>query len=329
MLRGLVVSLLFAGSAHASGILDEHILPGFDTLAERAETFEATAEQECFATSPSLRAAWVDTLNAWTGVSHLRFGPAEVDNRGFALAFWPDSRGKTQKALKVLIADQDAAVYDLDAFSEVSIAARGLYAAEYLLFDPVLSVEGGDGYRCVLLQAIARGISATARDMAVDWQDRYAALLRNPGPDGLYRSEEEVKQEYFKALMTGLEVTSELRLGRPMGTFDRPRPTRAEAWRSGQSLQQVRISLIALHDLALRLAASDHSLQERLDVSFRQALENAANLGDPTFSGVAKPTGRIRVEALQQRVNDIRAIVTAELGPDLGISAGFNSLDGD
>jgi len=55
----------------------------------------------------------------------------------------------------------------------------------------------------------------------------------------------------------------------------------------------------------------------------------AEGLDDPALAGVAEPQGRLRVEALQQSINDIRSLAAAQLGPTLGISAGFNSLDGD
>ncbi|HBR37591.1 MAG TPA: peptidase M75, partial [Sulfitobacter pontiacus] len=48
-----------------------------------------------------------DAFDAWIAVSHLRFGPSETDNRAFALAFWPDSRGATPKTLAGLITDAD------------------------------------------------------------------------------------------------------------------------------------------------------------------------------------------------------------------------------
>jgi predicted lipoprotein len=59
------------------------------------------------------------------------------------------------------------------------------------------------------------------------------------------------------------------------------------------------------------------------------ALQTAATLGDPLFEGVDTPTGRLRVEILQQKVDFARDAIAAEIGTTLGIAAGFNSLDGD
>ena len=55
----------------------------------------------------------------------------------------------------------------------------------------------------------------------------------------------------------------------------------------------------------------------------------AEELDDPVFAGVAEPQNRFRVEVLKQAVDDIRRCLAEDLGPTLGLTAGFNSLDGD
>lgn len=332
MIRILLFPLFLAGMAWAdegNDILDTHILPGFDRLEARTQTLSAMADADCSMASAPLRGVFTDAVKAWTAVSHMRFGPTEAENRGFALAFWPDTRGMTPKALTGLIVTEDQAVSDSAAFAEVSVAARGLYALEYLLFDERITTTGTAEYRCSLIRAIAADGARLARDMAADWHDRYAALMRSPAPGGTYQSEAEVLQEFFKALGTGLQMTAELRLGRPLGTYDKPRSTRAEMWRSGLSLDLVRTALTSQRELALLLAQGDEQLQTELAAKFDLALEAASRIDDPTLAGVTSPSRRIRIEALQQRVNEIREAVAKDLGPKLGVSAGFNSLDGD
>ncbi|MEO0388878.1 MAG: peptidase M75, partial [Pseudomonadota bacterium] len=62
---------------------------------------------------------------------------------------------------------------------------------------------------------------------------------------------------------------------------------------------------------------------------FERALDRANALDDPVFAGVTDPPGRLRVEVLQQSVDAIRQVLRQEVGPTLGITAGFNALDGD
>jgi len=106
-------------------ITDGHILPRFETLAATAEHLANTADQDCAPDSAALRSAYADAFDAWISASHLRFGPTEVDDRAFALAFWPDSRGATPRTLSALIDARDPIAAKPEAYSQVSIAAGG------------------------------------------------------------------------------------------------------------------------------------------------------------------------------------------------------------
>ena len=318
-----------AAQSVTTDIVENHVLPRFDTLAETGQVLADTAAVDCVATSEPLRAAFGTAFDAWIAASHMRFGPTETDDRAFALAFWPDSRGATPKALGTLIRDEDPIAQTAEAYRDMSIAARGFYAMEFLLYDATISTAGDENYRCQLVQTIAADIASLTQDIATDWQDTYAALLTNPTDDGLYRSDLEAQQELFKALNTGLQLTSDARLGRPLGTFNQPRPTRAEVWRSERSTRHVAVALTSLADLADRLSQNDPTLQQNLSAAFALAQTQIDALDDPAFAGVANPISRIKVEAVRSRVEEIRAIASNDLGTSLGVASGFNALDGD
>ncbi|WP_170410034.1 imelysin family protein [Ruegeria atlantica] len=311
-----------------SDIIAVHILPGYAALSESTNALAEAAHTDCSPTSDQLRSAYHAAFDDWISVSHLRFGPSETEDRAFALAFWPDTKGFTPKALSGLIAVEDSAIQSPDAFAETSVAGRGFFALELMLYDPRFADQGSAEYRCALIQAISSDIDRNASAIDADWAT-YAHALANPGETSPYRSEDEAMQELYKALITGSEFTAETRIGRPLGTFDRPRPKRAEARRSERSLRHVELSLTALRDLAERLSADHPDIAADLDSAFTVAIDRAQSLDDPSFADVSTPQGRFRVEALQQSINDIRAIASTELGPTLGINAGFNSLDGD
>ncbi|MGJ8627403.1 MAG: imelysin family protein [Sulfitobacter sp.] len=311
------------------GIIDSHILPRFETLAAATQAFAKVASQDCDPASEPLRSAYGDAFDAWISVSHLRFGPTEVDDRAFALAFWPDSRGATPRALNTLIATHDPIAMSVPDYAQVSIAARGFYAMEFMLYDEAIKDAGDQDYRCSLIQTMGADIALTSQLIFEDWQSNFAKTMRKPAPDQVYRSEDEVLQEMFRALSAGLQFTAETRLGRPMGTFDRPRPNRSEARRSGRSAQHVMLSLTSLQDLATHLAGDNIELAETLNAGFEKAKSQLADVDDPTFASVAEPQARLKVEVIQQSVEAIRTIVRDELGPTLGVAAGFNSLDGD
>ncbi|NSY40011.1 imelysin family protein [Leisingera sp. ANG59] len=316
-----------AASEMSRNITDQLIVPAFEELALDAAALEHAANEDCNPRSETLRTAYGEAFDAWIAASHYRFGPTEKDSRAFALAFWPDTRGKTPKVLGHLIQSEDTGISDPAGFASYSIAARGFYALEYLLYDPSLSKDGNADYRCALTRAISKDIAATAQAIATDWKENYAAEMRKPA--ARYRSEPEINQELLKALATGLQVLDDMRLGRPLGTFDTPRPNRAEARRSGRSLRHVLVSLNAMEPLALALAHGNAALKADLARGFENVRQRAETLEDPVFAGVAVPAARIRIEALRQQVKDLRALATQRLGPALGVAAGFNSLDGD
>ncbi len=322
LLFALICGPLFAQPAAPAQIVDGHILPGYLALEK---TTRDLADAGCEPSDKALISAFHIAFDAWVSVAHLRFGASEKSERAFALAFWPDGRGATPKTLSALLNTRDPAVDSAEQFAAVSIAGRGFYALEFLLFDQRLSQMGEDAYRCALITAITADIARNAAAIHTDWKESHADLMRGAGGNDTYRSRDEALRQLLTALSTGLEFTESARLGRPLGTFERPRPRRAEAWRSGRSLRHVSLSLIAMRDLARLLSGKE----AKLDAAFAHAIDRAEALDDPVFANVTTPQGRIEVEALQQAVARIKTLVDQELGPRLGVAAGFNSLDGD
>ncbi|WP_138468982.1 imelysin family protein [Poseidonocella sp. HB161398] len=307
--------------------VEDHIQPGFDALAERSDALVAAAASTCDPQDPALRAAFNDAWDAWIRMSHLRFGPTEVENRAFSFGLWPDARGFIPKTLQGLVDSADPAVDDPAAFHDVSIAAHGFTALEFMLYDPQFADAGE--YGCKLVRAIAADIATTARLIADDWHGPYAEGLRHPGPDTPYRSEAEALAALYTQVTTGLQFTEEARLGRPMGEFDRPRPARAEARRSGRSVRHVELSLEGTEALAMILAQDAPEDAEALRKVYDRAYVTLARLGDPALGEVADPMGRFRVETVQQRVGDVLEDVKEHVGGPLGLTQGFNSQDGD
>lgn len=304
--------------------LQRHILPGFEGFADAAQALQKTAAQDCRA--DAVAPAYQTTFDAWMTIADLRLGPSETG--ALSIAFWPDKRGFTQRSLSQFIADQDPAAFDPALYSQVSIAARGLFALEMLIFDPDFADYGPDSYSCALVRAVSVDLADQAVALDRAWQQDFAATLRSAGAPGntTYLDQSEALRALYTQLLSGLEFTADQRLGRPMGTFQQPRPSRAEAWRSGRSLRNVLLSVDAAQALAHRLTDADlpetdaaaariHALAERID--------------DPGFQNLTQPQARLHAEQLQQAVRAMQEAIEAEIGTPLGIAAGFNSQDGD
>ncbi len=325
-LTAILVALGLANPALAGvdEALDRHILPSLDDFAVAAEGLEDAASADCRpeAVAPAFHSAF----DAWMPVADLRLGPSETG--ALSVAFWPDTRGFTQRTLSQFIAEEDAIAFDPESYEEVSIAARGFFALEMLLFDPAFSDYDPGSYTCALVQAAATDLAKQAEALDTAWHEVFAATLTGAGQAGnaTYLDEDEALRALYTQLLSGLEFTADQRLGRPMGTFEQPRPTRAEAWRSGRSLRNVLLSVDAAQALAHALA--DGALPET-DAATARVHEVAGRVFDPGFQDVTDPQERLHVEVVQQAVRALRASIEAEVGAALGITPGFNSLDGD
>lgn len=323
-----VVACLLAGApalADVQRAVTAHILPAVGRFSAGTRALADSARADCRA--EALRPAYQAAFDRWMGISHLQFGPLEAGGRNLAIAFWPDTRGMVAKSVDRLIRDADPVVDDAVAFADISVAGRGLFALERVLYDVEFSAYGPDSYTCRYVIALAVDLERMGQELMADWR-AYAPLMTGAGQAGTttYLTPTEAARALFTALTAGLDVTGNQRLGRPMGTFDKPRPGRAEAWRSGRSLRNVTLSLAALRGLADALADGP---VPATDAAFAAAQAQAAALDDPVLAGVGDPTGRLRVEVLQQKVDLVAQAVGQEIGPALGVGAGFNALDGD
>lgn len=313
-------SVCGAQSSVVEDVIDGHVLSGFVTLSEAAQDLSAVAQASCNPKSEDLRQAWGVAFDAWLGVSHLRFGFADMAQDAAALAYWPDAGGITSQTLARMIAEEEPAVFDPILFAQQPTAARGFYAMEYLLFDGPTLALGSKEYRCALLRAQAADIARVSTVMLADWSQRFAALMRMPD-NGDERLDDPVIQALFTAVQTGLRVAAETRLGAPLGGADGPAPTRAESWRSERSLHNLVLTLHATEDLALRLAAGQVDVAQAVGTGYARVIDLAETLQDPSLAGVGDPQARLRIEVLQNAIIALRDMMEDTLAPAVGLDS--------
>lgn len=329
-MKHLWVAALIAISSAAPADADvnravvAHILPGFGEFAKAAARLDAAAKSDCRAANvqPALQAAF----DAWMAVADLRIGPSETG--ALSVAFWPDDRGFARRALSRMIAAEDPVGRDPVAYAEVSIAARGLLALELLLHDPAFSDYGLHSYTCDLIRTVAADLSLQATELERVWSGSFARTLATAGAadNATFLSGDEAVRALYTQILASLEMTAESRLGRPMGTFERPRPKLAEAWRSGRSVRNVVMAAEAAQSLAHDLT---ESALPGTDAALVQVHAAAARVADPGFQDIEDPQARLRAEVLQQAVRAMRHAIEDEIGTALGIAPGFNAQDGD
>ena len=313
--------------AIASRALEGQIRPGFDALA--AETAALSQAVGDCSDPAAIREGYDRAFDAWMGVSHLRFGPLEEGETGFAIAFWPDARNTTPRTLAALQAKQDPVVDDSAAFAHVSIAGRGLFALDALLAEGATPAPGS--YDCRLLGAVAADLAATSARADQRWRDPYAGYLTAPGPGNpMFLKPEDATRALFTAMISGLEATAGLRYARPLGEFMKPQPRRAEAWRTGRSDRNALLSVEAVQTLYEAAFAPELSqvARDRIGYAFDYALHEIG-AAMPMAAALETVGGRLRVESAMQSVKLLIAALSADIGPAVGVAGGFNSMDGD
>lgn len=318
-MRATLLALLLASPALAdtATVVTDHARPGYAAFDEAAQRLADVESCDAQALRPAFQAAY----DAWMAVEHLHLGPAEEDGRSLAILFWPDAKGTGAKAQAALL-QSDPQTLTTDGMAQQSVAARGLAGLERLLYP----AEPLPADPCPLIQVTVDDLARQAEALAAGWGP-YGDDLLTAGQPGNTRflKPEEATQALFTQLATGLEFIADRRIGRPLGTFDKPRPDLAEGHASGRALANITLSLQALRGLAASLSPDS----SKTLAGFDHAIGLARALDDPNLDRIADPQGWLKLEILQQAVRATRDTAVAELGPALGVDLGFNSQDGD
>lgn len=327
MRLALAAAFTLAALPATAGIdraLDEHILPGLAAFSESTAALATAAEADCAAAA--LAAPFNAAFDAWSGIGDIRLGPTET--AAHAIAFWPDARGFTGRTLHGLIAAENPVIDDPAAFAEVSVAGRGLFALEMMLYDEAFSAYAAGSYSCRLTQRLAADLAAQAAALEAAWVDGFATTLTTAGePDNAtYLGKDDAMRAVYTQVLAALEFTADSRLGAPMGSFDKPQPGQAEAWRSGRALRNVVLATDAA--VAFARALADWDLPATA-TALGEVHEAAAKIDDPGFQDVADSSARFKVEVLQQKVEEVLAAIEQEVGLRLDVAPGFNAQDGD
>ncbi|MEM8842943.1 MAG: imelysin family protein, partial [Pseudomonadota bacterium] len=315
-------------------LLDRVILPGSAEFSDASGALAQASPSQCDEIDADvLRERFQIAWDRWMAIQYLRFGPLDEENRAFAIAFWPDRRGKTGKTVKKMLKSADPTVSNPEAFARSSIAGRGFYALERLLYD-----EGGpapltDAYRCAYVAAISQDIARLAIEIEAAWQADWATDLRTAGEQDNTRflAPQEVLQRLMAVLDATLAETAANRLGKPLGKFDKRRPRLAEARRSGRSLRQITLVIDSVEQLAFDVFGPELTAEDRFEI--HSAIDGVrANLMRVREDGTlpeAIEKDPLRVEVLMQSVAHLDEVMKGIIGPRLGIGPGFNARDGD
>ncbi len=328
-----------------AALVETHALPRYEQLATATNAFAGAAEAFCAGESGAdqerLRAAFYDAMDAWMGVQHLRFGPVDSRMRGFRFYFWPQARNKVGQAVAELVAGGEDDATLAARIGRTNVAVQGLLAAEVLVYDD--RYLGADAKGCGLLTAVAANMRTMAAGILSEWRegdDAFAQLMSTPGPDNPHFEDHAAATlAFFQGLHDSLQLIYDINLKPVIGeSAQTVRPVLAESRLSGRSQHNIAVTLEALQALYLGegsaglgelTAVADPKLDRLMRKAFRLTLATAQSIEGPVEQAAADPARRPPVQKLAKQVQALKQIVRDRLAPALGLTVGFNALDGD
>lgn len=325
--------------------IDGFIRPGYEryrqATGDMVTSSRALCDSPSQATLEATRQSFGAAVDAWSAVEIVRFGPVSEQNRLERTLFWPDRKGTGLKQVQAALADEDASATRPDSLAAKSVAMQGLGALEFVLFGAGAEAlaTANAAYRCAYGAAIAGNLNAIAGELVAGWAaaDGFAAEWASPGPDNpLYRDGTEAVTDLLGVFIEGLELVRDVRInGFLSRQKEADKPRQALFWRSGKTVDSIAANLggmralfVASH-LGDALSPDAAWLADSAAGQFDNAAATAATIDAPVESVLSDPERRAQLEHLRLITSSLSDLFGTRISGDLGITAGFSSLDGD
>ena len=334
-------------AAIAKASLEQYIRPGYAHLAESTEALNQSVTALCRTPSEAAlkdaKEAFAATVQAWSLVEPIRFGPVAEQHRYERIFYWPDPKGLGARQVREALDKEDATVTEAASLSAKSVALQGLPALEYLLYgDDAGTLAKGGGkatFRCRFAETIAGNVAGMAKDIASGWQDGapYAKAYLEPGPaNAAYHTQKEVTLELFKTFATGIEMVRDQKMAKALGAkSEQARPQLAPFWRSDLSfsnmadnLQSVR-ELFAKGGFAQVVHDDSPGVEDSIVFDLNHAIEVLRGLDKPITQAVHNEDLRAKLEALRVSLKSAATTAGDIISRSAGLTFGFNAMDGD
>ena len=330
-------------AADNRALIDEYLLPGYQAMAaanhQLAESAKAFCQKPDAAGLLQLQGRYNSSMDAWQFIQVVRFGPVEFQLRRHKLQLWPDKRNSVNKHLGRFLSEQNREKLAPESFRNSSAALQGYSALERLLFsgDELLN-DGPDAtFRCDLVQAIAANLDRLSAEIVQEWKagdTPFREVLESAAQgNDFFESQEELESKLLNNMHTQLQLMVDEKLLRPLGaSTKKANGRRAESWRSGRSLQHIRRNLDGLKVLfqvVFLPKLNESPLAQELPAAFDQAIKRVDEVGLPLAQAVTDEPERRQLEQLKQALSRLKGLFADDLPKALGLSLGFNSLDGD
>ncbi|HXJ03397.1 MAG TPA: imelysin family protein [Micropepsaceae bacterium] len=328
----------------ALAVTDQFVIPTYQALVQACEAeekawtvFAAKREAGDFA---SLRAAYNGVADAWANAQLIKTGPITLFLRYDRFAYWPEARNATARALDQLLMSKNPKDLTAESLAHDSVAGQGLTALERLLYDgdnpeKLLKAAGAEGaWRTQVGVAIAHNLATIAHQVLADWtapNGVRAAIAANKGWNNLFADAPEAARLLLTDLVAGFKLMHDVKLLPVLGAnADAAKPKSAEAWRSGRSQRDLKLNLASAQGLEMAFATGAPAAHRtKFDALFAAATKAVDAIPADMGEAAADAKRRPRVDAARVAIKAVQTELAKTLPGDVGVTLGFNSLDGD
>ena len=338
------------------GLLEQIVIPAYRHLFQSAVALNQQAIKSCKQPSDvslnNLRDRFSSYVNSWMSIEFFRNGPAKYLFRQNRIQYWPDKHNVVGRQLRSLLTDQNASLLDHSKFTQLSVGVQGVTALELLFygekaFDSFTNINIAGQFRCQFIQAISYNQQVISEDLIDDWirqGDGYRNGLLDENNN--LQVEKDIGIDILRLLYGEVDSIKTLKIVRPLDkSIEKAKPYRAELWRSGLSMTNIRQNLQTiglffdpvsyvynfynLENSVVNQTETSQSIAIKIDQLIGLSQQQLAQLSLPINEAVSDEHNRqillSLVNSLEQLANQIKHYTTVVYQSPLG----FNSFDGD
>ncbi|BCH28282.1 peptidase M75 [Mesorhizobium sp. L-8-10] len=324
--------------------VENFVKPAYAAFHDATGDLKSSLATLCATPSPAnldaARDAFRKTTDAWSRAEIIRIGPITEENRLERVLYWPDRKGIGLRQVQAALAGQDSSVTDTATLAGKSVAMQGLGALEFVLFGTDSDkLAADDAFRCAYGAAISGNLDDIADTVAAGWTGTtgFGAIWAKPSADNpLYRDDTESLTDLLEVFINGLELVRDQRVNSVLGAeAAEDKPKQALFWRSEGTAVALAGNLAgmkALFDasgLAGTLPESAGWIASSIDFEFGNAIHAATGAQGPIGDVLADPTRRSKLSYFKLVTTSLSELFGKRLSAELGLTAGFSSLDGD
>ena len=338
------------------GLLEQIVIPAYRHLFQSAVALNQQAIKSCKQPSDAslnnLRDRFSSYVNSWMAIEFFRNGPAKYLFRQNRIQYWPDKHNVVGRQLRSLLTDQNASLLDHSKFTQLSVGVQGVTALELLFygekaFDLFTNINIAGQFRCQFIQAISYNQQVISEGLIDDWirqGDGYRNGLLDENNN--LQVEKDIGIDILRLLYGEVDLIKTLKIVRPLDkSIEKAKPYRAELWRSGLSMTNIRQNLQTiglffdpvsyvynfynLENSVVNQTETSQSIAIKIDQLIGLSQQQLAQLSLPINEAVSDERNRqillSLVNSLEQLANQIKHYTTVVYQSPLG----FNSFDGD